>query len=398
MMGYPHLGELPRSSFECRGTALSKAYFGREQTRAKHDILRRYLKPFAYKVLSYWDSLDFVDGFSGPWENNDTVNLSDTSIGISLQALSEIAEGKGHTKDDPKIRCVFNEEDKRAFERLEEFASRAEEQFPLLKIEIFRGRFEDNASLIRQAADHKFQLLFIDPTGYTGFPPSTLALFNGRQSEIIVNFMASFIRRFVCGDHEDRAIRLAGLVGEERASQMLKNDFTVDDVQAEYLRMLKEDLSYRYAAFSPIHNPDKNEIHFNLVYGTNHFEGMETMRQAEYAALSAHDRTRFEKHDNAKGDDLFSRLSEPLEIEGPYLRERRAHTRRASDELVSILEASRRPVDFKNLAAVAQQNLFLKRAEIGDALCHLAKQGRVEAVWREQNRRKPKPGDQIKLT
>lgn len=42
------------------------AYIDREQTQAKHFILRGYLQELAYKVLRGWD-IAYVDGFSGPW-------------------------------------------------------------------------------------------------------------------------------------------------------------------------------------------------------------------------------------------------------------------------------------------------------------------------------------------
>ena len=48
---------------------MSDPYSGREQTQAKHFILRRYLQALAFKVLSFQD-ITYVDGFSGPWKTN----------------------------------------------------------------------------------------------------------------------------------------------------------------------------------------------------------------------------------------------------------------------------------------------------------------------------------------
>ena len=42
-------------------------YVGREQTLVKHFILRKYLSRFAPSVLSNWNSISYVDCFSGPW-------------------------------------------------------------------------------------------------------------------------------------------------------------------------------------------------------------------------------------------------------------------------------------------------------------------------------------------
>jgi hypothetical protein len=49
-------------------------YSGREQTKAKHFILKRYLQALAFKVLRFSD-ITYVDGFSGPWETRLDPNL-----------------------------------------------------------------------------------------------------------------------------------------------------------------------------------------------------------------------------------------------------------------------------------------------------------------------------------
>ncbi|MER8638691.1 hypothetical protein [Mesorhizobium sp. M1365] len=59
-------------------------YAGREQTAAKHFILRKYLQSLAFKVLlGGYPTLTYVDGFSGPWEAR-TTDYSDTSFMIAI--------------------------------------------------------------------------------------------------------------------------------------------------------------------------------------------------------------------------------------------------------------------------------------------------------------------------
>lgn len=373
-------------------------YYDREQSRAKHEILRRYLTPFAQKILRQWPSIDFIDGFSGPWENRDEENLSDTSIGVSLQTLSAVAESLGHNTSNRLIRCIFNEEKSSSFAKLETYLNDNREEFPLLKTAIFRGKFEDNAVEIRRSATHAFQLLFIDPTGYTGFPPSSLGLFKGRSTEIIVNFMRSFIERFVSGEHEDRERHLAGLVGQKRAKYLLVTGLTIESLEAEYLSMLRSDLGYRFAGFSPIHNKDKNEIHFNLAYATNHFAGMEVLRNAEYGALSEYDRKRFERSRDTTTSDLFEGMDEELEVRGPYLQRRRAHLDGVDQALQKELAKHPNGIDFGNLAATVQQSHFLRQTELKAALVEMADRGVVQPAWRERSRKKPSVRDVIQLT
>jgi hypothetical protein len=57
-------------------------YFGREQTKAKHFILRRYLQALAFKILRFFD-ITYVDGFSGPWETK-TEDFVDSSFMIAI--------------------------------------------------------------------------------------------------------------------------------------------------------------------------------------------------------------------------------------------------------------------------------------------------------------------------
>lgn len=379
---------------------MTDLYFGREQSEAKHQILARYLIPFANKILSTWASIDFIDGFSGPWEHRDTEHLSDTSIGISLKTLSDVAEALGHTPEDRRIRCIFNEAKPSSYRLLAEYVARVREKYPLLKIETFEGEFATNAPRIRAAADHAFQLLFVDPTGYTGFPPSALKLFNGRSSEVIVNFMRSFMERFVSSDHKDRESALVGLLGEKRARYLIDTGVTIELVEAEYLKMLRADLKYKYAAFSPIHNPDKNMIQFNLAYATWHHEGMEVMRGAEFTALSSHDRARFKKSNTQQHASLFDAagMSDDLEIRGPYLKKRQEHLERADQHLTSLLDEHPNGIAFAKFAAIAQQDLFLKRSELGDVVVAMANRGKLQRTWKTRSEKAKKPNREDMIT
>jgi three-Cys-motif partner protein len=381
MKGFDHLPDL---------------YFGREQSQAKHDILERYLTPFANKILSsrYWESLDFIDGFAGPWENNDHENLKDTSIGISLRTLEAVAESRKHNPSHKKIRCIFNEAKTSSYARLEAYAERARREFKHIEILTFKGKFADNSVDIKAASTNSFQLLFVDPTGYTGFPPSALKPFAGRSSEIIVNMMRSFIGRFIASEHEDREKALGGLIGTKLASQFSNKDYTIEHVEAAYLDMLRQDLGYKYAAYSPIHNPDKNEIQFNLAYATNHYQGLEVLRSAEFSALSSHDQTRAKKKDPGLENDLFAIAAVETVFHGPYLTARKAHAGRLRGDILEYLSGRRR-VKFEDLCAHLQQRLFLKQTEIGKEVAALGKEGLVTSPWVAAGRRVPKAGTDI---
>ena len=67
---------------------MTDPYFGREQTKAKHFILRRYLQALAFKVLPFFD-ITYVDGFSGPWETK-TEDFIDSSFMIGIGFIRAI--------------------------------------------------------------------------------------------------------------------------------------------------------------------------------------------------------------------------------------------------------------------------------------------------------------------
>lgn len=66
---------------------IADPYSGREQTKVKHFILKRYLQALAHKILTF-SEITYIDGFSGPWETR-TENFSDTSFMIAIGVLRD---------------------------------------------------------------------------------------------------------------------------------------------------------------------------------------------------------------------------------------------------------------------------------------------------------------------
>ncbi len=58
-------------------------YKGREQTYIKHLVLRRYLQKLAYKKGWHGGTINYVDGFAGPWQQA-SEELKDTSPFIAI--------------------------------------------------------------------------------------------------------------------------------------------------------------------------------------------------------------------------------------------------------------------------------------------------------------------------
>jgi three-Cys-motif partner protein len=117
-------------------------YSGREQTKAKHFILRRYLQALAFKVLNYYD-ITYVDGFSGPWETK-TEDFSDTSFMIAITVLQDAQARILETQRKHRwVRCFFSEQNVQAFSRLQLAVKQYHKPERRFEIRTYCGKFED---------------------------------------------------------------------------------------------------------------------------------------------------------------------------------------------------------------------------------------------------------------
>lgn len=165
---------------------------GREQTYLKHFFLERYLERVAFNICSFKDEFVYVDGFSGPWKSQDE-QFEDTSFMIAIQELRKVREGIAKQgRRPPTIRCVFVEKDPKAFSELR----RAIQGVTDIEISPIPGEFEQVIPDVLKSIRQSFSLVFIDPTGWTGFGLQRITpILKHRPGEVIVNFMFDYINR-----------------------------------------------------------------------------------------------------------------------------------------------------------------------------------------------------------
>jgi three-Cys-motif partner protein len=156
---------------------VTDAYSGREQTKAKHFILKRYLQALAFKILRFSD-ITYIDGFSGPWETK-TEDFNDSSFMIAISALKDaqqiILEQEGVRR---RIRFFFSETDPKAFAQLQEAVAPFHKPAEGFEIKTYCGKFEDAVSEIQSFIGASFPLIFIDLRG----GPAILSTRSGRFS------------------------------------------------------------------------------------------------------------------------------------------------------------------------------------------------------------------------
>lgn len=270
-------------------------YRGREATQVKHLVLQRYIERLAYTVGFWCKTLNYVEGFAGPWRSVDE-QQSDTSPHIALRELDRAREGLAKVGKTPRIRAFFVEENAAAAAALRSSLSSRE------NVRVHTGRFLKAIPKINEFVDDpsqpgpRFTLYFVDPTGWTGYDPDVMAaLLRHDNTEVLINFMTEYIVRFV--DSGDEAIRrsfipLLGSEAEWIRWQGLKGDSRQQSIVDAFCHRLKQIGNFRFVVWTIVLHPKRNRTFFHLIYGTRHIAGLRAFREVERATFGDQSRIR----------------------------------------------------------------------------------------------------------
>jgi three-Cys-motif partner protein len=260
-------------------------YEGREQTLVKHYILGEYLEKFAHIIGWHWQTVAYVDCFSGPWEPQDPA-LSDTSFAIAVDAFRKAKEDLAVHGKHPRIRCLFLEKDDAAFARLSMFAAAVTDVEAVAVPGQFEDRLPQILKFIRESGSGTFSFIFIDPTGWTGFTLDVITqLLKVRPGEVLINFMTHHIRRFIL--LEESAESFVRLFGEDIRHELtgLDSQEREEKLVGAYMRRLKERGEFTYVGSAIVWKPVAETTHFHLIYATRHDRGIEEFKKVEKAAM-----------------------------------------------------------------------------------------------------------------
>jgi three-Cys-motif partner protein len=272
---------------------VSDPYTGREQTKAKHFILKHYLQALAFKVLTFSD-ITYVDGFSGPWETR-TEDFSDSSFMIAISVLKD-AQRRIFERDHVRrrIRCFFSENNPKSFAQLQAAVSQFHAPEEGFEIQTYCGEFADAVGQIQAFVGNSFALIFIDPTGWTGYPLDKVRpLFQPRKCELLINFMYDYVNRFASSEDEQTIASLSPILGgaawRDRLDPNLRRGLAVEKLFRETLKSAGK---FRFVISTKIDKATADRPHFFITYGTKSADGLKTFRQIEYEALREHARGR----------------------------------------------------------------------------------------------------------
>lgn len=248
-------------------------------TRAKHEILRRYLHAWA-PILSHggFRSMLYVDGFAGPGR------YAGGEEGSPIIALNAALAHKASIK--ATLLFVFVEQDLARAGELDAVVKGIERP-DNFRVKITAGKsFVEGFGEVLSFYKDKGKPLpptfaFIDPFGWTGVPFSLVKeIMSYPNCEVLVNFMYEEINRFI--SHPDQEHNFDDLFGTRdwRKVQGLSRPLERRAfLHGLYLRQLQEIANVKYVRTFEMRN-DKDVTDYFLFYGTNSLKGLAKMKEA----------------------------------------------------------------------------------------------------------------------
>ncbi|QVQ35433.1 three-Cys-motif partner protein TcmP (plasmid) [Pseudochrobactrum algeriensis] len=378
-------------------------YIDREQTAAKHFILKRYLETLAFKLLlGGYSTLTYIDGFSGPWETR-TGDHSDSSFMIAIKALKSVQENLRLQGRRHRIKCFFVEQNPTSYAELHATVMQHHDPKNDFHIETFNGRFEDATAQIQSFVRGTFALTFIDPTGWTGYEFAKIKpILEHTPSEVLVNFMFNFINRFTASSDERILKSFDGILGQNWQSRMDVTANRENEILRLFSTEFQQTADFEWVLHTPIEKISDKRTHFYIVYGTRSLKGLETYRNVEYSALKEHGMRRIE----AKASKLMeatgqSNLFMAAELSNISFEHQIDTTKkRVTEWLCAELARMGKPIRFGDLWPAILQEHTLRITDVKDICAQLGKSGQIIESWKanKSKRRTPIDSDLIQLS
>ncbi|TPL16770.1 three-Cys-motif partner protein TcmP [Mesorhizobium sp. B2-4-10] len=374
---------------------MNEAYAGREQTEAKHAILRHYLQELALITLGgkeyAYPTLTYVDGFSGPWQSR-CGDYSDTSFMIALGVLKDVQRQLVRRGKRPVIKCFFAEKNRISFAQLDAAVRTYDNPSNGFHVETFNGTFQGAIADIMRFAEG-FTLTFIDPTGWTEYPFDKIApLLTRRPGEVLVNYMYDFAGRFTSWSDPKIVESFNGILRPgwpERIDRSLPPGEAAENL---FRQEFKDAGGFQYAVSTPIKKLAER-THFCLTYGTRHWKGLEVYRSLERKALKQHDFRRFEaklaKEEEESGPLMFkaSELHQPFTLDAQTEREKHS----AAEWLIKMLRERGRPIPFGQVSPQMLDRFALTPSEAKDVCVAMADNALILPTWLDVGSKRKKP-------
>lgn len=375
-------------------------YIGREQTYVKHFVLKHYLERVAYNIYSFATDFAYVDGFSGPWKSIGE-SLQDTSFQIALDQLRSVRDGLKDRSKIVKFRCLFVEKSRAAYVQLEE----AVKQVTDVNILTINGPFENHVADVKNFIGNTFSLIFIDPTGWQGFPLEGIKPLLKLRGEVLINFMSDYINRFIADPRPEIAKSFDALFGPNWFPEWkalhdsgLSREAAAIEV---YTGRLKSAGNFAYVTFTRILKPTADRSYFYLIYATQHWKGVQEFRGIEKKAIDEQEHVR----NAAKYNADVERTNQESLWGGPiidtnlksYDLERTIQLKRGHKKLLNTLAQNPRGIRYELLLGAVLETSLVWESDLKDWIGDLKKAGKIVIPDLPANQRVPKKGNLIRL-
>ncbi len=253
-------------------------------TEMKHTILRKYLDVWIPILNSKKSDLIYIDGFAGPGE------YSNGEKGSPIIALEALKNQRVQIKK--KVNFVFIEKDQQRCDHLIEVLKK----FGTIESGYIKdpicGEFETEVNKLLDNIDESIErkkeetgrsyfrvptFAFIDPFGYQMRMETVKRIMSSPQSEVLITFVIPELKRF-CNNlsWENMMTNLFGSDEWKKINNIPveeKDDFLRD----LYIKQLKEYAEIKYVLSFQMINKH-NQTSYFLLFGTNHWRGLEEMK------------------------------------------------------------------------------------------------------------------------
>lgn len=266
-------------------------------TRAKHEILRRYLQAWT-PILSLAEHphLLYIDGFAGPGVYDGGED------GSPVIALKAALEHRDLIK--AKLFFLFIEKDTTRAQRLKQILDGIDRP-DNFRVRVEEGRsFAEGFSDVLKHYQSKSQNLpptfaFIDPFGWAGVPLSLIKkILSFPRCEVLVNFMYEEINRFL--GHPDQEKNLDGLFGTTSWRGLTSVQGKVERrtaIHGLYRDQLQQ--AAKYVRSFEMRNKHDSTDYF-LFFATQNIKGLMKMKEAMWKV-------------DESGEFVFSDATNPLQ-------------------------------------------------------------------------------------
>jgi len=300
----------------------------REHTRIKHELLRKYLRPWITKLGKYHRKILFFDGFAGRGEYIDEKTGEVLTVGspiVALQLADELLRSCEERKRQPyfdKFICIAIEKDKENFGNLESVISREKEEIKFkdkIDVHLINDEFANVVEEVIKEVGERIapSFFFIDPFGFSGVPFRAVKnILSLPRTEIFFTFMTRDINRFLELPQVEKHLDDLYPTSEWlKIKDWHKRDQQLVDL---YLKSLHEEANVKYAwPFRVCMDERYQTLHY-LIHATNHFDGLKIMKDimhkqgasGEFAWLGP--KESFYRHQQKLFDETIPSLKEYL--------------------------------------------------------------------------------------